>query len=149
VLAVLTVGCLWGSAIGFALGGMVGAFYFLIGALYGAPIGAIVGLVIGLPASVVVVAVLLVADRPVTDIERLASHVAGSLATFIVALTAAGLAAIANFVVARGQWSGLRDGVLAAGAVLLGFAAAAWLLRFAARDLTRTWARAWGWKVVR
>jgi hypothetical protein len=136
---------MWGSIIGFALGGTVGAVFFLIGAIYGAPIGAIVGLVVGVPASIVLAALLVVRDRPATDTEQLARHVAGGLAALIELLATSVLAAVAILLAARGQWSAS----LAAGAVLLLAAEAAWLLRRAARDLVRTWARAWGWKVVR
>jgi hypothetical protein len=139
---------MWGSIIGFALGGSVGALYFLIGALYGAPVGAIVGLLVAGPASIALAALLVTRDRPATDTERLARHVAGQLAALIELLTTAGLAALAIVAAHSGGWS-VSNAVLTTGSTLLLSAAAVWLLRFAARDLIRTWARAWGWRVVR
>jgi hypothetical protein len=148
-LALLAVGSMWGSIIGFALGGSVGAVFFLIGAIYGAPIGAIVGLVVGVPASIVLAALLLVRDRPATDIEQLARHVAGGLAALIELLAMSVFAAITIAVATGGDRSDLLGVAAAIGPLLLLSAAAAWLLRFAARDLVRTWARAWGRQVVR
>ena len=148
-LAILAVGCLWGAIIGFALGGSVGAVFVLIGAIYGAPIGAIVGFIVGVPASIVLAALLLVLDRPVTNIERLPKHVAGGLAALIEALAASALTAITIALVADGELSNVPIGVAAMGAVVLLGAVATWLLRFAARDLVRAWARAWGFEAIR
>jgi hypothetical protein len=145
VLAVLAVGCAWGAIIGFALGGTVGVAFFLIGALYGAPIGAAVGLVVAVPASIVLAALLAIFDRPATDTHRLAHHVATSLAVLIELLATTALASVAALAATEGRWTLL----LFAGPVLLLAVEATWMLRRAARDLVRTWARAWGWKVVR
>lgn len=147
-LALIAVGCTWGSIIGFALGGCVGAVYFLIGAIYGAPIGAIVGLIVGVPASIALMALLLVRDRPANDTDQLARHVAGSLAALIELLATSVLAALAIAVVTSDP-SDLLYVVAAIGPVLLLTTIAAWLLRFAAWDLVRTWARAWGRQVIR
>lgn len=148
-LALIAVGCMWGTIIGFALGGSVGAVFFLIGAIYGAPIGAIVGLVVGVPASIVLAALLLVRDRPSTDTQQLAGHVAGGLAALVELLGTSVLAAITIAVATGGERNDLPFVVAAIGPVLLLSAIAAWLLRFAARDLVRTWARAWGRQVIR
>ena len=144
-LAVIAIGCLWGSIIGAALGGTVGAVYLLIGAIYGAPIGAVVGLVVAVPASTVLAALLALRDRSVTDIHRSASHVSTWLAFLIELLTVSALLAVAVGAASEGQWALL----LFAGPVLLLAAEATWLLRLAARDLVRAWGRAWGWKAVR
>lgn len=147
-LAVIAVGSAWGAGIGFALGGGVGALFFLIGAIYGAPIGAIVGLIVGLPASLVLAVTLIVLNRPATSIERLSGHVAAMLAALI-ELLAAFLAVITIAVVAGGDLNDLPAVVAAVIPVIILGAAAAWLLRFAARDLVRVWARAWGRMVIR
>lgn len=148
-LALLAVGCMWGSIIGFVLGGCVGAVFFIIGAIYGAPIGAIVGLVVGAPASIALAGLLLVLDRPATETEQLASHVAGGLAALVEFLATSVLAAITIAVVTGGERNHLPFVVVAIGPILILSALAAWLLRFAARDLVRTWARAWGLQVIR
>jgi hypothetical protein len=148
-LAVIAVGTAWGAAIGFALGGGVGALFFLIGAIYGAPIGAIVGLIVALPASLVIATTLLVLDRPATSIERLSGHVAAVLAALIELLAVAFLATITIAVVAGGDLKDLRGVAAAVIPVIILGAAAAWFLRFAARDLVRVWARAWGRMVIR
>lgn len=149
-LAILAVGCLWGSIIGFALGGAVGAVFFLIGAIYGAPIGAIVGLIVAVPAAIVLAIVLLVLDRPASDTERLARHVATTLAVLVELLAASVLATITIAAVASGDPSGDLPFVAAAVIpVVILAAAAAWLLGFAARHLVRIWARAWGREVIR
>lgn len=148
-LALLAVGCMWGAIVGFVLGGSVGAVFFIIGAIYGAPIGAIIGLIVGVPASIVLAGLLLALDRPATDTEQLASHVAGGLAGLVELLGTTVLAALTIAVVAGGEPNDLPFVVAAIGPVLLLSAIAAWLLRFAARDLVRTWARAWGLQVIR
>jgi hypothetical protein len=140
---------MWGSIIGFVLGGSVGAVFFIIGAIYGAPIGAIVGLVVGVPASIVLAGLLLVLDRPAADTQQLAGHVAGGLAALVELLGTSVLAAITIAVATSGERNDLPFVVAAIGPVLLLSSIAAWLLRFAARDLVRTWARAWGLQVIR
>ena len=149
-LAFIAVGSLWGLIIGMALGGGVGAVYFLIGALYGAPYGAAVGLAIGVPASIILAAVLLVRDRRATDTHKIANHVAGGLAALLELLTLSAWVAITFVVVTGAQWSLPGGAILLLLAVLLAVisAGAALLLRFAARDLVRTWARAWGQQVI-
>ena len=122
---------------------------FIIGAIYGAPLGAIVGFTVGVPASIVLAGLLLVLDRPAFDAEQLASHVAGGLAALVELLATSVLAAITIAVATGGQRTDLPFVVAAMGAVLLLAAITAWLLRFAARDLVRTWARAWGLQVIR
>jgi len=151
-IAFVAVGSLWGLIIGLALGGGVGAIYFLVGAVFGAPYGAAVGLTVGVPASIILAAVLLVRSRRATDTQQLANHVAGGLAALLELLTLSVSVAITFVVVTGAQWSQVLPG----GALLLLFAAlfaalfagAALLLRFAARDLVRTWARAWGQQVI-
>jgi hypothetical protein len=148
-LAIIGVGCLWGSIIGFALGGAVGAVFLLIGAIYGAPIGAIVGLIVAVPAPIVLATVLLLLDRPPTDGERLVKDTATTLAVLIELLATSVLGAATIAVLAGGDPSDLRPVAAAVIPVIVLSAAAAWLLGFAARHLVRTWARAWGWEVIR
>lgn len=145
VLAVLAVGCAWGTIIGFALGGTVGAVFFLIGALYGAPIGAAVGLVVAAPASLVLAALLLLRDRPAKDMQRVAQDVSTWLAVLVELLTTTALVAVAADAATEGRWTLLLFAV----PVLLLAGETTWLLRSAARELVRTWARAWGWTAVR
>lgn len=146
-LAIIAVGCLWGSIIGFALGGAVGAVFFLIGAVYGAPIGAIVGLIVAVPASIVLATVLLVLDGPPTDNEQLVRHIATTLALLIELLAISVLGAITIAVLA-GDPGGLLPVAAGVIPVTILSAAAAWLLGFATPHLVRTWARAWGWEVI-
>jgi hypothetical protein len=82
-------------------------------------------------------------------VQQLGRHVAGVLAALIELLAAGVVTAIALAVAIGGHWDNFIGVAAAVGPVLLLSAAAAWLLRFAARHLVRTWARAWGWKVVR